>query len=47
LVTLSEPKDYIITLDVVEAIEGLRATKLSSELGFYRVVLECDASQIL
>jgi hypothetical protein len=47
LATLLELKDYIITPDNVEAMMALRTTKFNSELGFYKVFLECDALQIV
>lgn len=40
LVTLSEPKEYIIAPDVTKTMATLRAVKLSSKLSFYKVVLE-------
>jgi hypothetical protein len=47
LATLSEPKDYINAPDIAEATAALRASKFSSEFSFFRVVLECNALQIV
>lgn len=47
LATLSTPKDYIIEPDIAEAIAALRATQFCHELGFYKVILEGDALQVL
>jgi hypothetical protein len=47
LATLLELKDYIIAPNVAETIVVLSATKLNSELGFYKVFLEGNALQIV
>jgi hypothetical protein len=47
LATLSESKDYIIAINVVEATLALKAAKLSSKLRFYKVVLEGYDLQIV
>jgi len=44
LATLSESKDYIIVLYVAEVTT---AAKFSSELNFFRVILECDVLKIV
>jgi len=47
LATLSEPKDHIIAPEIAEAISALRAVHFSHGLGFYKVILEGDALQIV
>jgi hypothetical protein len=47
LAALSEPKNYTIEPDVVEAITALRAIIFRSDLRFYTVVLESDGLQIV
>lgn len=47
LVTLSSPKDFIITPDIVEATMALRAVLLTRKLGFYKLVLEGGAFQVV
>jgi hypothetical protein len=40
LATLLAPKDFIITLDIVEATAALRAVLFIRELGFYKIVFD-------
>jgi hypothetical protein len=47
LVTLLASKEYIIEHDIAEAMAALRAVRLCCELGFYKVVLEVDALQVV
>ena len=47
LATLLAPKDYIIKLDIAKAMEALRVVQFCGEVGFYRVVLEGDALQVV
>jgi ribonuclease HI len=47
MTTLSKPKDYIVALDIAEAMAVLRALHFSRELGFYMVILEGDALQVV
>jgi hypothetical protein len=47
LATLSEPNDHIIAPEIVETIPSLRAVNFSRKLGFYKVILEGDALQIV
>jgi hypothetical protein len=45
--TLSAPEDHIIEFNIVEAFAALRAINFCRELGFYRVILEGDALQVM
>lgn len=47
LATLSQPKDYIITPDIVEATAAQMVALFNRELRFYKVVLEGDIFQIV
>lgn len=47
LATLLDPKAYIIAPNIAEATSVLQAVNFTRELGFYKVVLEGDAIQVV
>lgn len=47
LATLSAPKAFIIDPLIVEATAALRAVSFVRELGFYSMILEGDAFQVV